>query len=163
MSSPISEKPDRLSPPPHDSSMTARRRSLGSEGSIHRTLPRYNPVKAEKQDEIPPPASRPQARSLVERDSVPSPETNANTITSPNRIPNKRRTDGKTEEASQDPLNQRTNSDPSSSTSRTSPPRQDSDNWTESDALVPRRNLTELDVAALILNKMVCFWCSVTA
>jgi amino acid transporter len=53
----------------------------------------------------------------------------------------------------------RTNSDPTSSKSRktTTTPRSDIDNWSETgtEVHVPRRNLTELDVAALILNKMI--------
>ncbi|KAF2795499.1 hypothetical protein K505DRAFT_336004 [Melanomma pulvis-pyrius CBS 109.77] len=53
----------------------------------------------------------------------------------------------------------RTNSDPISSRSRrtTTFPRSDEDNWSETGTKVhvPRRNLTELDVAALIFNKMI--------
>jgi hypothetical protein len=33
--------------------------------------------------------------------------------------------------------------------------RTDTDNWSESGTIVPKRNLTAMDVAALILNKMV--------
>lgn len=52
--------------------------------------------------------------------------------------------------------NARINTDPSSSTSRsTRSRRENSDNWDERDAVVPRSNLTELDVAALIMNKMI--------
>lgn len=41
------------------------------------------------------------------------------------------------------------------SPAQTSSSRRDSDTWSESDTIVPRRNLTSFDVAALILNKMV--------
>jgi hypothetical protein len=53
----------------------------------------------------------------------------------------------------------RTNSDPTSTSSRgaKSPRKTDPDTWSETGARVnvPRRNLTELDVAALIFNKMI--------
>ncbi|KAF2191180.1 hypothetical protein K469DRAFT_696908 [Zopfia rhizophila CBS 207.26] len=59
--------------------------------------------------------------------------------------------------ATQDDKNgpQRTDSDRSGSNNTTSSPRDDSDNWTESGVDVPPRNLTALDVAALIVNRMV--------
>lgn len=50
------------------------------------------------------------------------------------------------------PSSARTNSDPTSATSDDS---QSADEWDERNVNVPRSNLTELDVAALILNKMV--------
>ncbi|KAF2111931.1 amino acid permease-domain-containing protein [Lophiotrema nucula] len=52
--------------------------------------------------------------------------------------------------------NARIHTDPSSSTSRsTKSRRENSDDWDERNAVVPRSNLTVLDVAALIVNKMI--------
>ncbi|KAF2730347.1 hypothetical protein EJ04DRAFT_567848 [Polyplosphaeria fusca] len=53
------------------------------------------------------------------------------------------------------PHSPRINSDPTSSTSASRSRRENSDDWNERHAQVPRSNLTELDVAALILNKMI--------
>jgi hypothetical protein len=146
MASPIGQTPDRLSPPLQHSPMTSSQRRRQCESSKSRALSGRGSTISENYDTNPTPEPSQRARIPTTQVTASSPVITADTTRQMSHEPQTHR---RREEAT------RANSDPSSNTSRTSPPRHDSDNWTESDALVPRRNLTELDVAALILNKMV--------
>ncbi|ORY06761.1 amino acid permease-domain-containing protein [Clohesyomyces aquaticus] len=164
MMSTTREKQGRLSPPQHHRSANATQRRRVNEESISRTTsitPSSNSSSGGEHQGHVEVETRVRTASVAAHSSMsPSEEVvlaGANGIMTAQRSgegyvsdKNERR-----EQAAQGQLNHRINSDPSSSTSRTSPPRHDSDNWTESGEEVPRRNLTELDVAALILNKMI--------
>jgi hypothetical protein len=142
----MSQRQARLSPPPDHGSQRTPRRPLAGTGTISARSKSA-------------PSMRHGAESAHEAgpsDQIGHPDSSSQrTAARPDKS-----TDLHTEAAGEksrgNTTSARINSDPSSSTPRSGTSHPDgARNWSERDTVVPRSNLTEMDVASLIVNKMV--------